>query len=349
MIGSFRETVIYWVGQTLRADLYLRPATRSNVEVDATVSPDVEAAIRRHPQVAAVDRFRNFTLPYGDGVITLGAGDFEVLLKYGKLLIKEPSSGLESLRMAVGQDAVVVSESFSLKHSVRAGGQVTLATPAGPQRYRVAAVYYDYSNDRGVVVMDRHTFEKHFGPLAPTSLSLYLRPGASAEAVRTELLESLGRGYRTFIYTNAALRSEVLRIFDSTFTITYALEVIAISVAILGVASTLLTLTLERSREIAILRWVGANQRQVRKMVVIEALLLGSVSQGIGLVIGMLLSLVLIYVINVQSFGWTIQFHVPVAFLIQSSLVILGAAALAGLYPAKTAARVQVVKQLAPE
>jgi putative ABC transport system permease protein len=78
-------------------------------------------------------------------------------------------------------------------------------------------------------------------------------------------------------------------------------------------------------------------------------LLLGSASQGIGLVIGMLLSLVLIYVINVQSFGWTIQFHVPVAFLIQSSLVILGAAALAGLYPAKTAARVQVVKQLAPE
>jgi putative ABC transport system permease protein len=349
MIGSFRETVIYWVGQTLRADLYLRPATRSNVDVDATVSPDVEAAIRRHPQVAAVDRFRNFTLPYGDGVITLGAGDFEVLLKYGKLLIKEPSNGLESLRMAVGQDAVVVSESFSLKHSVRAGGQVTLATPAGPRRYRVAAVYYDYSNDRGVVVMDRHTFEKHFGPLAPTSLSLYLQPGASAEAVRTELLESLGTHYRTFIYTNAALRSEVLRIFDSTFTITYALEVIAISVAILGVASTLLTLILERSREIAILRWVGASQRQVRKMVVIEALLLGSASQGIGLVIGMLLSLVLIYVINVQSFGWTIQFHVPVAFLIQSSLVILGAAALAGLYPAKTAARVQVVKQLAPE
>ena len=197
--------------------------------------------------------------------------------------------------------------------------------------------------------MDRHTLERHFGPLAPTSLSLYLRPGASAEAVRTELLESLGRRYRTFIYTNAALRSEVLRVFDSTFAITYALEVIAIFVAILGVASTLLTLILERSREIAILRWVGANRRQVRKMVVIEALLLGSVSQGIGLVVGMLLSLVLIYVINVQSFGWTIQFHVPVAFLIQSSLVILLAAALAGLYPAKTAARVQVVEQLAPD
>ena len=349
MIGSFRETVIYWVGQTLRADLYLRPATRSNIEVDATVSPDVEAAVRRHPQVAGVDRFRNFTLPYGDELITLGAGDFEVLLKYGKLLIKEPSNGLESMRMAIGQDAVVVSESFSLKHSVSAGGQVTLATPAGPRRYRVAAVYYDYSNDRGVVVMDRQTLERHFGPLAPTSLSLYLRPGASAEAVRTELLESLGRRYRTFIYTNAALRSEVLRIFDSTFAITYALEVIAIFVAILGVASTLLTLILERSREIAILRWVGANRRQVRKMVVIEALLLGSVSQGIGLVVGMLLSLVLIYVINVQSFGWTIQFHVPVAFLIQSSLVILLAAALAGLYPAQTAARVRVVEQLAPE
>ena len=83
----------------------------------------------------------------------------------------------------------------------------------------------------------------------------------------------------------------------------------------LGVAGTLLTLVLERRRELSLLRLTGADRRQVRRMVMIEAAMIGAVSQGIGLVVGFALSLVLIYVINVQSFGWTIQFHLPLAFL----------------------------------
>src|SRR5262245_7736996 len=186
MIGSFRETVIYWVEQTLRADLYLRPATRSNVSVEATVSPAVEEAVRRHPQVAGVDRFRNFTLPYEEGLVTLGAGDFDVLVEHGKLLIKEPYGQIEILREAIGRDAVVVSESFSLKHAVHSGDRVTLALPAGLTNFDVVAVYYDYSNDRGVIVMDQKTLVKHFGPMAPSSLTVYLKPDASADAVRGE-------------------------------------------------------------------------------------------------------------------------------------------------------------------
>ncbi len=141
----------------------------------------------------------------------------------------------------------------------------------------------------------------------------------------------------------------MLRIFDSTFAITYALEVIAILVAILGVAATLLTLVLERRKELAMLRLVGADRRQVRKMVVLEAAMMGGVSQAIGLAVGILLSLVLIFVVNVQSFGWTIQFHLPVAFLAQMTVLILVATALAGLYPARVAARLQVAGEVVEE
>jgi putative ABC transport system permease protein len=221
--------------------------------------------------------------------------------------------------------------------------------PQGARAFRVVAVYYDYSNDRGVIVMDQTTLVKHFGPMAPTSLTIYLRQGASADGVRTEILKSLESRYRVFIATNNALRAEVLRIFDSTFAITYALELIAIFVSILGIASALLTLILERARELAILRMVGADRGQVRRMVVAEALMLGAVSQTIGLGVGLVLSLVLIYVINVQSFGWTIQFHLPVGFLLQSSLLVLVAAGLAGLYPARRAGRMRAVEALAEE
>ncbi len=192
-------------------------------------------------------------------------------------------------------------------------------------------------------------FEQAFGPQRPTNLAVYLKEGTDAEAARRELLGALGDRYRVFVFTNGALRREVMRIFDSTFAITYALEVIAIAVAILGVASTLLTLVLERRRELAMLRLVGADHRQVRKMVVIEAAIIGGVSQGVGLAIGILLSLVLVYVINVQSFGWTIQFRIPWAFLLQSSVLILVATALSGIYPARRATRLDASAQTAEE
>jgi putative ABC transport system permease protein len=345
MIGSFRETVVYWVGQTLQADLYLRPAARHNVAADVTLSAEVESVVASHPAVAAVDRFRNFDVPYEDGLITVGAGDFGVLLAHGNLLFKTPrgqGEAREAMRGAINREAVVVSESFAIKRGKGVGDEVKLPTPRGEASFRVAAIYYDYSSDRGIVVMDRRTFARYWGEQRPTSLTIYLREGRDADTARGEILQALGERFRVLIYTNASIRREVLRIFDSTFAITYALEVIAIFVAMMGVASTLLTLILERRREIAMLRLVGADRRQVRKMVMIEAAVMGGVSQGVGLAVGVLLSLVLIYVINVQSFGWTIQFHLPVPFLLQSSALILLAAALAGVYPARRAARMEV-------
>ena len=349
MIGSFRETVIYWVEQTLKADLYMRPATRSNVAVDAVFSPEVERLVAAHPGVAAVDRFRNFDVAYGGGLVTLGAGEFEKQLAHGNLIFKAPADGRAAMRGCIGQDAVLVSESFAIRHGKGVGETIALDTPKGQAAFRVAAVYYDYSSDRGIIVMDRATFTRYYGEPQPTSLTVYLRPGADSGRVRDELLAQFGDKYRVLIYTNDSIRQEVLRIFDSTFAITYALEVIAIFVAILGVATTLLTLILERSREIAMLRLVGADRRQIRKMVVIEAGLMGGVSQTIGLAIGLLLSLLLIYVINVQSFGWTIQFHLPAGFLLQSSALILIATALSGIYPARRASRMQAAAQISEE
>jgi putative ABC transport system permease protein len=344
MIGSFRETVIYWVGQTLQADLYMSTARRSSLDTQSSISQELETAVTSHPAVAAVDRFRTLNLVYEERLTVLGTGDFRVLLAHGNLVFKEPADGRAALRAAIGQDAVVASESFARKAGKRAGDFVRLQTPHGPADFRLAAVYFDYTTDRGVVVMDRGTFTRHFGEQRPTSLTVYLRPGNDPLTVRADLMARLGERHRVFIHTNASIRDEVLRIFDSTFAITYALEAIAVFVGILGVSGTLLTLILERRRELTTLRLVGADRRQIRKMVVIEAGMIGVVSQMLGSVAGLGLALILIYVINVQSFGWTIQFYVPGLFLLQSSLALFIATATAGLYPARLAAAVQPVE-----
>jgi putative ABC transport system permease protein len=344
MIGSFRETVIYWVGQTLQADLYMSTARRSSLDTQSSISQQLENAVSSHPAVAAVDRFRTLNLLYDNRPTVLGTGDFGVLVAHGNLVFKEPADGRAALRAAIGQDAVVASEAFALKAGKRAGDIVRLQTPHGRADFRLAAVYFDYTTDRGVVVMDRGTFTRHFGEQRPTSLTVYLRPGNDPLTVRSDLMSKLGERHRVFIHTNASIRDEVLRIFDSTFAITYALEAIAVFVGILGVSGTLLTLILERRRELTTLRLVGADRRQIRKMIVIEAGMIGVVSQMLGWIAGLGLALILIYVINVQSFGWTIQFYVPALFLLQSSLALFVATAIAGLYPARLAAAVQPVE-----
>ncbi len=339
MVGSFRETVVYWIGQTLQADLFVSTARQSPNADRGGISAATEALIAGHPAVEAIDGFKGMDVPYGGSTITVGAGRFATRLERGGLQFKAPADGTAAMAGAIGRDRVVVSEAFSLRYDADVGDRIRLPTASGPTPFEVSAVYFDYSSDRGLVVMDAGTFERHFGPERPSGLTVYLAPGARAESVRDELRAALGPERRIFITTNGDLRATVLRIFDATFAITYALEVIAIGVSLFGMAATLLTLVLERRREIAMLRLVGADSRQLRRLIVIEAGVLGALTQGVGLVVGLALSLILIYVINVQSFGWTIQFHLPVGFLAQATVAVVAAAALAGLYPARLAAR----------
>jgi putative ABC transport system permease protein len=337
MVGSFRQTVIYWVGQTLQADLFIATGRRATLDVQPTISAALERAIVADPDVDVVDRASSVNVPYKGRLVVVGADDWTVLLSRGRLVFKTPADAAAAMREWAGRDAVVISEALALRFGVTAGSTLVLPTPSGSRSFHVIAIYYDYSTDRGVVLMDRQTFTGAYGEARPTALSVYLKPGRDPAATRDRLLASLGSAHHVFIHTNASLRAEVLRIFDRTFAITYGLEAIAILVALLGMAGTMITLVMERRRDLGLLRLVGADVRQVRRAVMIEAGLLGVASQALGLPLGFVLSLLLIDVINLQSFGWTIQWHVPIAFLVQASVALLGASILAGAYPARTA------------
>jgi putative ABC transport system permease protein len=347
MVSSFRETVIYWVDQTFRAGLYVAPEARGSANRQAALSPEVAARVTSHPAVRAVDELRRTEIPYDGLPVTVMSGDLRMFQSRARLLFK--TGGPDALREAAERDLALVSESFALKHRKAPGDRVRIPTPTGDASLEIGAVYYDYSSDRGIILLDRSAYGRLFGAQQPSGLSVYLDPQADPDDVRAEILTSLEDRHRVQVRTNPALRTEILRIFDSTFAITYALEVVAIAVAILGVMGTLLTLILERRRELALLQLVGADRRQIRRMVMIEAALLGGVSQTVGLAVGIGLSLVLIYVINVQSFGWTIQFHLPAAFLLQSSGLVVLTTAVSGLYPARLASAIQPVHEVMEE
>jgi putative ABC transport system permease protein len=358
MVSSFRETVIYWVNQTLVADLYVGPAARRAGAMTTTVPAEVEAAVRALPGVVAVDEVRVLDVPYQDARVFVSSGSYDALLSRTRLLFKSPADPAEALRVlraSIGRDAAVVTEAFALRYRLRPGDAVTLPTAHGPHAFPIVAIYYDYASDRGTVLLDRPVFARYFADQSqrPLGLNVYLAPHTDVESARRDLASALGvgsaRGAGITVFTNTWLRAEVLRIFDGTFAITWALEVVAILVAVMGIVATLVTAIDERRRELAMLRLIGASRGQVQGMVVTEAALLGAIGQALGLIAGFGLSFVLIYVINVQSFGWSIQFHAPVMFLLQLALVLIVATALAGLYPARRAARTYLTEQRGDE
>lgn len=337
MVGSFRQTVLLWIDQSMGADLYVRPGTPARSQGAPTLSQATLDTLSGHPAVAAADGYRALDLPFRDRVVKLGTGDFEVQIEHGRMVLKTPGDPKQLLRRARENREIFVSESFALRFGVREGEMLELPTPKGPQAFRIAGQFYDYSSDSGTVTMDQAVFEKWYGASRPTHLALYLKPGADPEAVRTEMLAALdGRGFVS-VFTNAGLRAEVLRIFDATFAITWALEIIAIFVAMAGVAATLLTLVLERRAELRLLHLAGAEAGQLRRTILIESGLLGAVSQALGLAVGLLLSLLLIHVINPQSFGWSIRFHAPWGLLAGATVLTVLGTMLAGFWPARRA------------
>ena len=339
MVGSFRTTVTYWVDQSLGADLYVRPGVPPRSQNPPTFTEASLKLLRDHPAVEVMDGYRGMDFPFRDRIIKLGAGDFETMSRHGRVAFKTRGESADLLREAKESGEVLVSESFALRFDVGVGGEIELNTPQGAHRFRIGALFYDYSNDSGTLTMDTVMFDRWFGKSLPSHAAIYLKPGSDPENVRREMLAAMPEGTLLTMFTNQGIRNEVLRIFDSTFAITWALEIIAILVAMAGVAATMVTLVLERKPEMRLLRIAGADVGQVRRTIVIESGIIGLVSQMLGLVVGVLLSLVLIHVINPQSFGWSIQFYLPWGFLVLATVVTVLATMLAGLYPARWATR----------
>src|SRR4030095_16804840 len=128
MIGSFRDTVVYWVGQTLQADLFIGPGIRPTVGSEQTVSQDVIDTLAKHPQVAALDQFRNVDLIFEGNLAVLGAGSYDVVLDQGSLLFKSPDNARDEMRKAIGQDAVIVSEPFAMRYHKGVGDWIGIPT-----------------------------------------------------------------------------------------------------------------------------------------------------------------------------------------------------------------------------
>ena len=339
MVGSFRETVQVWLVSQLGADVYMRGEGPATAGIFPAMDPRIPDLVRGLPGVADVDVFHAFPFRYQGTQATLGAGVMDIVRRKHTLRFLSGNAD-QILKSLEGTQRAIVSEPFANKHHVKPGDVLTLALGERPVKLTVAGIYFDYSNDRGLVIVDRSTLLRYLPEQPLTNMAIYVQPGADAVKVRHAIEEAVA-DYPVLVAPNGVLRDAAIRIFDRTFSVTWALEGIAIIVAMLGAANALLALVLDRRREIGLIRYLGGSQGQVRTMILTEAGLLGLLASALGLVLGMALSMVLIFVINKQSFGWTIQFHPPLGLLAAALALVWAMTILAGVYPARFATTIE--------
>jgi len=348
MVGSFRQTVVTWMNGQLPADLYIRPAGSPAADRHPTLSADLAEKIAALPGVASVDRLRAYEITYDGMPVTLASMELTTSRSYRNSDFFSGRPAITVLAELRGANNIIVSEPFTNKHHVKLGDTITLSLGQTRANFRITDVYPDYSAERGYILMDRETALRYLPDPIPSNLAVFLTPSADPVTVRNAI-QQLASDRHILVFSNRDLRAEAIRIFDRTFAITYALEAVAVFVAVMGIAGALLALVIDRRRELGLLRFLGASAQQIRKLILVEAGLLGLLANLVGFLLGYLLSLILVFVINKQSFGWTIRFHWPVAILFSALTLVFLATIFAGLYPARVAVRLNPLEVIHEE
>ena len=351
MIGSFRGTFADWLRTSLGAQIYVSPplfaSNNASVDVDRRVKDIALAA----PGVSAVSSARHVSVGAPDypdlPPVNLLASDFDIAGEDRRFLWS--TVAVEDHQAALDGGRVMVSEPFAFRRGIDdSHNRITLNTDGGPVTFEVFGVYYDYSTDQGVVYIARSVYDRYFADPFISSLGVFVEDDADIATVIAELRLRLA-DYDLLVQDNAGLRAGALEVFDRAFAITVALRLLTTLVAFIGILSALMSLQLERAREYGLMRATGMTARQLTGYAVIQTGLMGLVAGLLALPIGVATALVLTHVINLRSFGWSMQVALQPSYFAEAMLVALAAALLAGAYPALLLGRLKPADALRSE
>lgn len=349
MIHSFRGSVLVWTDRTLTADLFIAPAANELLGLEHTIPEKASAWWASRPAVAAVGTFREVEARTAGGEpVTLGVVEGPAR---GAIDFLNGNGAAKKAELEAG-GCTAVSESLATRLRMKPGDTLDLKGPRGPVRLKVIDLYRDYTRDRGIALVPSGYFQRVWGAEGVHSLAIEFRKGTSSaeiEQEREKFVAAFGGQQAFACYSNKALKQRILEIFNQTFAITAVLRTIAIAVAIGGVMLTLGMLVLERTRDIGVLRSMGASIIQIGGIMLTEAAWIGFLASVVGLLSGSALALVLTWVINKAFFGWSIDLSYPWLELAVLPLWMTTAALGAGLFPALRAAKIPPAAALRTE
>lgn len=346
MIGSFRSTVDQWLRTTLQSDVYITAPAASSTQNSRLLASNSMALAEKTTGVKSVSSGRSIDTRTSVGNIDMLVIQPHEQSSLGFDLITSESE--DPWPQWQSEQTLMISEPLATKHNVQAGDTLQVFTESrGFLPFEIAAVFRDYGSSHGKLLMARQVFDQYWNEPGISSLGVLLENTDDDQSVIEALSSQLSTTERPLIIqSNAAIHAQSLVVFDRTFEVTRVLRWLTVGVAFVGIFSALLALHLERAREFAILRASGATRRRIMGIVMTQTALMGLLAGVLALPLGWLMSEILIKVINVRSFGWSMQSMMPTGAIPETFFMAILSAILAGLYPAYRLSRSAIASQL---
>ncbi len=350
IIYSTKQSVMDWIDSYVRGDIIvtsghpIATTGSQNIPMPAEMWKEIEKV----PGVLSADPFRKIYIDYQDKRILLLVLDIKRRLVYSPLKIARGKRG-DMARLLPDGDYIAVNEAIAAREHLRPGDTMTLPTPEGPVPFKVAVVNVDYSSDSGSVLMDLHTYRRYWKEQLADSFSIRVKKGENVEAVRDEIARRFGNDRKLFVLPAREFKDEIKKVINQGFAVNHAINIITLLIAGLGIIVTLLASVLERTREIGILRSIGMLRSQVSRVVVIESVLLGMVGGALGAGAGIVIGWMSLEGFLKGDYGASMQYHVDFSSIVWALGLSTLLSALAGIYPARRAARTNIVEALSYE
>ena len=332
MTGSFRTTVEHWLDTSLDADIYISPPPINSHTLNGVLNPELVNVIERQPEILETTKLYTTQLETQAGPIQLSVVNASEQVLANSADLKQAVTSVWGKFKST--PAVIISEAYALHNGVLVGDTLSLPTIEGPLTFSIIGVYHDYSSTRGVVMMHHAIYDLYWGGRKTSSIAVYLETGVNIDDFIQTLYE-VSQPYQLLqIRDSQNLYATSLNIFDRTFQVTSVLRTITIIVACIGVLSALVAHQIERAREGMIFRAIGLTPGQHRALVGIQGVILGVYSGFFAMPLGIVISWFLVKIINRRSFGWEMDLQLQWLVVGEGFLIAVGAAAVAGLYPA---------------
>ena len=332
MVYSFRVSFEHWLSKLLPADMQLREPLGNDT---AYWSAADQARLAKTAGIARIEfrRTRQFLLdPAREPVTLIARGGTAAQTAQELPLVRSGKLPLPS-----GAEPAWISEALQDLYGYQIGDRIALPLAGRSRQFTVAGIWRDYARTSGSVVISRQAYIAATGDGSANEGSVWLNDGTGAAPTEAALRAQFARGDSLEILTSTALRARSLQIFDRAFAITYALEAIAVIIGLTGVSFAASSTALARRAEFGMLRHIGMLRRQIVAMLAGEGILTSAFGVAYGLILGAALSLILVYVINRQSFHWSIDLAIPAWQLAMLSLTLIAAAAVTAIWSGRAA------------
>ncbi|MBW6472704.1 MAG: ABC transporter permease [Anaerolineaceae bacterium] len=332
MINSFRYTVSIWLRETLAGDIYISVPNQFSNRSSAYIDQESVRSIYEYPEINKID-----TLLTTNGISDFGDLQINVItndeIAYERIFTKI-GAPTENIWNNLLLEKILIAEPLANRFDLDINDVLPIETPAGKVGFEIIGIFSDYTSSQGYIMMTRSVFEKYWKNEEITAISINLDKDKNVNDAVREIKSRVGQNnQQLLVRSNQNLRDDVMVVFDRTFAITNALRFIATMVSFIGILSATLIILLDRKREFGMLKAIGFRQKELNQLVLTETGLMGFFAGIFAIPTGIVISLILVYVINLRSFGWTIQFYLDFWSISQGVIIAMVAAFIAAIYP----------------